>query len=358
LSATVARVPRARGHDQSRRYAYVIGVDGGNSKTDVVIADADGAVLARTRGPGVESPLADPSGWRHTLLSLVDEARGLAGLDPDSRAGCAAYYLANVDLPAERRAAARMLTGATPAALTIVHNDAVAVLRAGATRPWGVAVVAGAGVNAVGIHPSGRIARFLAFGDYTGDFGGGHHLGVQALGAAVRHRDGRGPATMLTTAVPDHFGLRTPEEVAIAVHDSAIAYSDLHVLAPVVVAAAGAGDPVATRLMTEFSDEVAVMAIALIRRLRLVRTDVEVILGGSVLQTAEPALIDRVVAAVATVAPRAQLSVLTLPPVFGALVDAYDQVGAPPSTVDLLRKSLAEFAGAHSVRADLGDVQP
>jgi N-acetylglucosamine kinase-like BadF-type ATPase len=320
----------------------VIGVDGGNSKTDVVVADAAGAVLARTRGPGVASPLTDPIGWRDALLSLVDEARKLAGLDLDSEAGCAAYYLANVDLPEERRAAVRLLTGATPAALTVVHNDAIAILRAGATRPWGVAVVAGAGVNAVGIHPSGRIARFLAFGDYTGDLGGGHHLGIQALGAAIRHRDGRGAATALTTAVPAHFGLRTPEEVAIAVHAGEIAYSDLYVLAPVVLAAAGAGDPVAGSLMTEFADEIAIMAVALIRRLRLVRTDVEVILGGSVLQALEPNLIERVITAVSAVAPRARLRVLTLPPVFGALVEAYDRVGAPPSIVDTLRESLGE----------------
>jgi N-acetylglucosamine kinase-like BadF-type ATPase len=340
LSAIAARVPHARGHDQSRRNGYVIGVDGGNSKTDVVIADATGAVLARTRGPGVASPLTDPPGWQHALVSLVDEARDLAGLDPGSRAGCAAYYLANVDLPAERRVATRLLADGSPAALTVVHNDAVAVLRAGATRPWGVAVVAGAGVNAVGIHPSGRIARFLALGDYTGDLGGGQHLGIQALGAAVRHRDGRGPATALTTAVPAHFTMRTPEEVAIAVHANEIAYADLHVLAPVVLATAAAGDPVARSLLTGFADEVAIMALALIRRLRLVRADVEVILGGSVLRSADTSVIERIVAAIVAIAPRARVNVLTLPPVFGALVEAYDQVGAPPSTVDMLRASL------------------
>ena len=99
------------------------------------------------------------------------------------------------------------------------------------------------------MHPSGRTAGFLALGDYTGDSGGGIGLGVAALGAAVRARDGRGPATLLATSVPAHFGLRRPEQVAVAVHTGAISYDRLHVLAPVLFGAAADGDAVATGLV-------------------------------------------------------------------------------------------------------------
>src|SRR6185437_8495561 len=194
---------------------HVVAVDGGNSKTDVVIASTAGRVLARVRGPGVLSPLVDPAGWRDGLVSLVEAARRAAGLR--TRAVSAAYFLANVDL---------------------------AVQRAGASRDWGVAVVSGAGINAVGVHPSGRTAGFLALGACTGDSGGGIGLGLAALGAAVRARDGRGPATLLATAVPAAFGLRRPSEVAVAVHTGAIRYDELHVLAPVLFATAADGDPV------------------------------------------------------------------------------------------------------------------
>ncbi|HVE29526.1 MAG TPA: ATPase, partial [Mycobacteriales bacterium] len=79
---------------------YVVGVDGGNSKTDVVVASTAGRLLARARGPGVRSPLGDPAGWRDGLTSLVAEARRAAGVSGE--AACAAYFLANVDLPVER----------------------------------------------------------------------------------------------------------------------------------------------------------------------------------------------------------------------------------------------------------------
>jgi N-acetylglucosamine kinase-like BadF-type ATPase len=318
---------------------HIVAVDGGNSKTDVVVASTSGRVLARTRGPGVVSPLGDPAGWRDGLVALVAEARRAAGVR--GVAACAAYFLANVDLPAEFRIARRELAGAGLAEVTVVRNDTLAVLRAGASRDWGVAVVSGAGINAVGVHPSGRTAGFLALGDYTGDSGGGIGLGIAALGAAVRSRDGRGPATVLARTVPAAFGLRRPEEVAIAVHTGSVRYDGLHALAPVLFAAAADGDAVATGLVDAFADEVAVMATALIRRLRLTRSDVEVVLGGGTLQTGNGVLHDRVAAGVTAVAPRARIAVLDAPPVFGAVAEAWATVGAAGPALRRIRRSLA-----------------
>jgi N-acetylglucosamine kinase-like BadF-type ATPase len=317
---------------------HVVAVDGGNSKTDVVIASTTGRVLARVRGPGVLSPLADPAGWRDGLVSLVAEARRAAGVR--TTAVSAAYFLANVDLAIERRIARRELGRAGQAEVTVVGNDTLAVLRAGAARDWGVAVVSGAGINAVGVHPSGRTAGFLALGDYTGDSGGGIGLGIAALGAAVRARDGRGPATLLATSVPAAFGLRRPAEVAVAVHTGAIRYDGLHRLAPVLFATAAAGDPVATGLVDAFADEVAVMATALIRRLRLTRSDVEVVLGGGTLQTGNGVLHDRVATGIAAVAAKATVTVLDAPPVFGAVVEAMTVAGAPPAALRRARRAL------------------
>jgi N-acetylglucosamine kinase-like BadF-type ATPase len=325
---------------------HVVGVDGGNSKTDVVVASTTGRLLARRRGPGVRSPLADPAGWRDGLAGQVADACRDAGVPAARPAACAVYYLANVDLPVERRVATRELAGTGLAAATVVGNDTLAVLRAGASRPWGVAVVSGAGINAVGVHPSGRTAGFLALGDYTGDFGGGFSLGLRGLGAAVRAGDGRGPATGLSTAVPAHFGLRRAAQVAVAVHGGSVRHADLHVLAPVVFAVAAAGDPVAAGIVAELADEVAAMAAALVRRLHLTRTDVEVVLGGGTLQTGHPPLLSRVTAAVTAVAPAAQVRVLDVPPVFGALAEAWAQLGATAAPLRRLRAALVLPGGS------------
>ena len=319
---------------------HVIGVDGGNSKTEVLLVDLAGRILARARGAGVDSPLQGLERWRDTLVTLVDKARATSGLPPDAVAERAVYHLANVDLPDERSVAQRELARAVPAHATVVRNDTFAVLRAGTTRHWGVAVVAGAGVNAVGVHPSGRTARFLALGDVSGDRGGGQDLGVGGLGAAVRARDGRGPATSLAVSIPAYYGLRRPEDVAVAVHRGTVGYGDLHALAPLVFAAARAGDAVAASILAGFADEVAVMAVALIRRLHLTRSDVEVVLGGGTLQAGDPEVLRRITVGVHATAPRAQVRVLDVPPVFGAVVEALTGAGATPTALRRARAAL------------------
>lgn len=344
---------------------YVVAVDAGNSKTDAVLTDLSGHVLARTRGPGLQTPLANPEAFQHTLLSTVAAAQSAAGLFPTwpatashpGQAGsaegrpavAAAYFLANVDLPAEEALAQRLLDRPELAARTEVHNDTLAVLRAGSERGWGAAVVSGAGINAAAIHPSGEVARFLALGDLTGDWGGGFGLGLAALGAAVRDQDGRGPATSLRHRVPAFYHLPDPESVAIAVHQNDIEQDDLHELAPLVFAEAAAGDEVATGLVDHLADEVTLMVTALLRRLHLLTADPDVILGGGTLRADHPPLLDRITTGIHAAAPHAAVRLLDVPPVYGAVVTALDLAGAPPSArtqarTDLLANSTASAA--------------
>src|SRR5207302_642341 len=120
---------------------------------------------------------------------------------------------------------------------TVVGNDTFAVLRAGTERGWGVAVVCGTGINCVGVSSDGQHARFPALGQITGDWGGGTDVGYAALYAAARSEDGRGPKTTLEQAVPAHFGLKTPVELAEEIHRGRIHARRLLELPPIVGAA-------------------------------------------------------------------------------------------------------------------------
>ena len=190
----------------------VLAVDGGNSKSDLALVAADGTLLASVRGPGMTKP--DLTRTLGLLTSLIGRAQRQAG-----RPGCpVARHLsacvANADLPEEEEALAAALRAQGWSDTTEVVNDTFAVLRAGlgdpgrggrlspagpgrqpAERHWGVAVTCGAGINCVGVAPDGRKTGFLALGDITGDWGGGHGLGKAALWWAMRAEDGRGPET-------------------------------------------------------------------------------------------------------------------------------------------------------------------
>src|SRR5438046_10127605 len=131
--------------------------------------------------------------------------------------------MAGVDFPTEERELHNAAAARSLAQRIAVGNDTFAVLRAGTTKGWGVAVVCGAGMNCVGVSPDGRHARFPALGSISGDWGGGYDVGLAALHAAARSEDGRGPRTSLERSVPAYFGLVAPHELAEEIHRNRIA---------------------------------------------------------------------------------------------------------------------------------------
>lgn len=320
----------------------VVGVDGGNSKTDLVLADTEGRLLAWVRGAGTRPHTEGMESTTERLVSLGRHALAQAGLPDATPVSVGAYFLANVDRRAQERLALRLLTRLGVAERTLVRNDTLAVLQAGAPDGWGVAVVSGAGINAAAVHPGGRSARFLSLGDITGDWGGGLAVARAGLGAAVRAGDGRGPATRLRRELPGHFALDSVESVALAVSSGDIPVTALHGLAPLVFATAADGDAVARGIVERLGDEIVSMVTALLRRLRLLRTPTPVVLGGGTLQNDQVLLRDHISARLATEAPLALPRVLDVPPVAGALREALLTAGASDAVQRGLRKAIAD----------------
>ena len=177
----------------------VLAIDGGNSKTDVALVASDGTLLASARGPGIN---AHDVGVEATVLILdavvKQAAAQLNGHHYPDGTGWVAMHtvacLANADLPEEEaeHAAAVQAQGWSPTATVV--NDTFAILRSGLTDGpkghevsaphWGVAVVCGAGIDAVGVAPDGHVTRYLALGTISGDRGGGYGLGLR--GALAR----------------------------------------------------------------------------------------------------------------------------------------------------------------------------
>jgi N-acetylglucosamine kinase-like BadF-type ATPase len=308
--------------------SLLLAVDGGNSKTDVLVYDDTGVVLGHAHGPGTNHQTCGLAEAMNRLDALVGAARANAGLADADRLALAAIYLAGADLPVELTMLNDAVTKAGWADKSIVDNDTLALLRAGTESPNAVAVVCGAGINCVGRAADGRMVRFPALGTITGDWGGGDELGPNALWHATRAEDGRGPATALTSAIAAHFGLGSAAEVAAAAHlDPAVAVR-LPELTPVLFEVARAGDEVAMSVVTRQGEEVALLAIAALRRLSLVDIPATVVLGGGVLRGQDPLLHGVVRSAVASAAPLAELTVVTTPPVIGAALLGLAELGA------------------------------
>jgi N-acetylglucosamine kinase-like BadF-type ATPase len=313
-----------------------VAVDGGNSKTDVVVGDAAGRLCASVRGPGSSPHNLGLPGSLRLLDELVAKAVSAAGVPDGAQVARAAVFIAGADLPVEveRLVAGVAQLGWAPG--ITVDNDTFALLRTGTATPDAVAVVCGAGINCVGRRADGRTARFPALGQVSGDWGGGHHLAQLALYHAARAEDGRGPATALVPAVAAHFGLSTVEEVSIALHLGEAPSSRLFELSEVLFSVASAGDPLAQKVVRRQADEVVALARVAAQRLDLLAAPHAVVLGGGVLAARHPQLHGAVLEGIAAVAPQASVTVADEPPVVGAALLALDELhgGRTPATVE------------------------
>ncbi|SDN36122.1 N-acetylglucosamine kinase [Allokutzneria albata] len=317
----------------------VLAIDGGNSKTDVMLVNTDGVVLSRVRGPGASPQTVGVKESLDCFGELAARAARAAGLSGEAPfAAHTAAYLAGADLPREEELLSAAVSARGWSSTTVVANDTFALLRAGTSDGVGVAVVCGAGINAVGVAADGRTHRFPALGRISGDWGGGAQMGSEALWLAVRADDGRGESTELLPAVLAHFGASSMTEVIEGLHFGELdLHSAVHALSPVLFRVAADGDAVAARVVDRLAEEIGLLAGVSLQRLGLTGEQVPVVLGGGVLTGASGQLLAEVDRRCRAVAPLAELRLVDLPPVVGAALWGLDALGAGPAAEAALR---------------------
>ncbi|MFG1641848.1 N-acetylglucosamine kinase [Amycolatopsis sp. NPDC049252] len=312
----------------------VIAIDGGNSKTEVLVVSHEGVVLGKSRGPGASPQNVGVAACVAALEALVLEAFPDFGEKPFAVHTSA--YLAGLDFPREEEALHAALAARGWSDTLTVGNDTLALLRAGSAGV-GVAVVCGAGINGAGVGPDGRVHRFPALGKISGDWGGGYRLGEEALWWAVRAEDGRGPRTALQAAVAGFFDRTTLLDVVQGLHFEEIPAASIHGLCPLLFEVAATGDEVAADIVTRFVEEVSVFAAVILRNLDLTGEAPEVILGGGVLTGVGAPVIAEIEKRCLKVAPRAVVRVVDVNPVVGAALFGLDTLDAPASAKAALK---------------------
>jgi N-acetylglucosamine kinase-like BadF-type ATPase len=263
-----------------RRSGFVIGVDGGGTKTRALVANLTGRVLGRgTAGPS-NVQVVGGEATRAALDAAVATAMAEAGVTGAPAAIC--LGMAGAGRRADRALVEGWAKQRFPGVAVCVVHDGQLVLVAGTPEGWGVAVISGTGSLAYGEAASGRSARAGGWGYVLGDEGSGYTIGLAALRAVARATDGRGHATALTEALLTRWSLPRPQALIRHVYGAPVAREEIAVLASLVMEVAGDGDAVARTILAEAGRELALAAQAVVMRLAL-PSPVPCALGGGVL---------------------------------------------------------------------------
>jgi N-acetylglucosamine kinase-like BadF-type ATPase len=265
-------------------------------------------------------------------------------------ADLAVLLIAGLDFPDEEEAYEAEAERRGWASELVVGNDTYAVLRAGTERGWGIAVTCGSGMNCVGVGPDGRQVRFPSLGAVSGDvMDGAGAVGLAAVSTAARSADGRGPKTGLERSIPAHFGLESPVALARAIEAGSVPWRRLGELSPFVFAAAES-DAVAGEIVDRQAAEVVAFVRAAANRLDLVDEEVEVVLGGSVLQSGNQRLLGGIEAGLREVGPGLSPHVAQSRPIVGAVLTGLDRLGVGP---DAYARARQELDGATASISDV-----
>jgi glucosamine kinase len=277
--------------------SYLVGIDGGGTRTTVALADARGVELVREKGPpGLVDP-RDPSASAGVLIALVREVMGGRGLRPPAAALCAG--LAGVGHATEREAVREALSEAGIADRVTVVSDGEIALEGALGGGPGLLVIAGTGSVAYGRSEDGRVERCGGWGMVVGDEGSAYAIGCAALAEALRAHDGRGRPTRLLPAVLRHLGAATPTEIPPWAGRAEKA--DIAALASVVSALSESSDRTATRVLDRAAQDLAAHVAALAERLAPWKSAPAVVFFGGVFEA--PGFAARLEEEVARVVP-------------------------------------------------------
>ena len=249
-----------------------LGVDGGQSSTVAVIGDESGLVL----GSGTAGPCnhVGASGGREKFVAAVQgcltAACREAGLDPDG-VEFASACLGFSGGPEDKLAIVKELIAAGRLSVT---NDAVIALSGATHGEPGIIAIAGTGSIAFGRNAAGKTARAGGWGYVFGDEGSAFDLVRQALAAALRCEEGRGPATRLKQKLLEATGSASGSELLHLFYTADFPHDRIASYAPLVDEAAAEEDEVAAKILERAARDLAELVSAV--RERLFRRDEEV----------------------------------------------------------------------------------
>jgi N-acetylglucosamine kinase-like BadF-type ATPase len=306
----------------ARLYA---GFDGGGTRTTCVLCDPEGSVLGV--GSGGRSNYHN-TGVPRALASLKRAFEAAltqsGGNYPMSLEAC--FGLAGLDSPEDMATVKRGIrsmalgSGGRRSSSDLVENDwRTAVTGAFIDLP-GVTLTAGTGCVAAAQSEGGRrVVRVGGWGHVVDDRGSAYDIGRDALYAAMRDFDGRGPKTRLLKLIMRRLGVDEPQGIIARVYAEHMSVPEIASLSPLVSEAAAGGDEVALEMLREKGGILGELVVSAASRLGMLKTPFGVSLNGGVFKAGRPILgplEERIHAA----APRAEIVEPMLAPACGAVV--------------------------------------
>lgn len=240
---------------------YFLGIDAGGTKTVGALGD-DYEELARAEAGTIKLLRTSRQAARRNLEELLGGLTrcGVALEDVDRIClGTSGY-----SVPLVSNWIRETIQLLTPGKLLLCGDEEIALNAAFRNGP-GIMVIAGTGSIAVGRTRAGNLVRAGGWGPNLADDGSGYWIGRQALREAFRAQDETRPSSLLMSFL-EVWQMGALEN--LIENANATSAPDFSRLAPIVAECARRGDAVACEVLERAGEELARLAILVVRQFR------------------------------------------------------------------------------------------
>jgi len=248
----------------------IIGVDGGGSKTAIVLADMKGNILSRVQaGPfeylGSESVKSKINKF---LIPLLSDILSNANM---SIGDCEAIYMGvtGAETVEDYRNIEKALKAAGLNVKVRVKNDAIIAFNAATNGEPGVMIIAGTGSVAYGEDGKGNSIRVGGLGPIIGDEGSGYDIGRRGVVSAIKSEDGRDAKTILEDLIKYELKLKKVRDIQVLIYKKGRTREAVASIAPIVKKAADLGDQIALNILKNAGIELGRLAVSAMKVLRI-----------------------------------------------------------------------------------------
>jgi N-acetylglucosamine kinase len=254
---------------------YILGMDGGGTKTVCVVMDQTGQVMARGEAGAANYQTIGIEATQKSIETAIIQAVQATDLSlplPIHRMGIG---LAGVGRPQDIQTVENLLKPlpfqlsqyitwqAQPQHLSITGDNEIALI-GGLGHSIGIVAIAGTGSQVYGQNQQGKTKRVGGWGYLLGDEGSGYNIAIRGLQAALKAYDGRLPPTDLISRFQAHLGLDQIENLIEVVYRQGWTVAEIASLAPIVDQAAVEGDRIAQEIINTAVDELTLATAVVI----------------------------------------------------------------------------------------------
>lgn len=302
---------------------YILGIDQGSSKTQVVIGDHKGKIIGIGKSYGACHSVSGLSKAMEAISQAVRQAFDECNLtwkDVD----VIAAGLTGVDWDYEVELLTNELHRLSGVENIILKNDCIIAMRAGSTNEYRAVICAGSGLNCA-IHKDGD--EEFVFGFYIDDeFQGGSGLGRACLKAVINSAIGLEEETVLTNMLLEYFEVKTIDELLYMKTKEKIKHNQYLYLPILLEQAALKEDRVALSVWERFGRQFGRYIAVGLKRFELLDTEVDVVLSGSIFKCKCAILKQAVEDEILSTAHKAKIIDAEYEPIVGAYLLGLDHL--------------------------------